>query len=356
MSLILSKGKYMFELNVDSLSQLIGPVNAIGSTKEKLTNLNRIEHSKQGDITFLANNKYEKFLNVTEASCVIVYENLNIKPKDNQVFLQVKNPYEAFLKLVFLFAEKEEFQYGIHPSAVIEKDAVISPKSYIGPNCYISNGVNISDEVIIKSNCSIHKNVTIGKNTIINSNVTIYKDCFIGEDCIIHSGAVIGSDGFGYIDNPDGSYTKIPQIGNVIIGNKVEIGANTTIDRAFVGSTYINDGVKLDNLIQIGHNVEVGVNSAMAAQAGISGSVKIGKRNKIGGQVGVAGHLEIADDVIIYAQSGVPKSVNQSGIYYGSPVREKSLAFQIEAVLNSLPDLYRKINKIIKKFEASENK
>lgn len=345
----------MFELDIKELSDFLESNYIVGTTNAKLKRLNRIEHSKQGDVTFLANEKYEKYLQSTEATCVLIPEKSSYQPKANQVFILVENPYVAFLKLVFHFAEKEEYLYGIHPTAVIENGAKISQNSYIGPNCFIANGVTVEDNVIIKSNCSIHKNVQIGKNTILHSNVTIYKDCVIGNNCIIHSGAVIGSDGFGYIDNPDGSYTKIPQIGNVVIGNNVEIGANTTIDRAFVGSTYINDGVKLDNLIQIGHNVEVGENTGMAAQTGISGSAKIGKRNKLGGQVGVAGHLNIADDVIIYAQSGVPKSIPQSGIYYGSPVREKSLAFKIEAVLNSLPELYKKINKIMKTIDDAKN-
>jgi UDP-3-O-[3-hydroxymyristoyl] glucosamine N-acyltransferase len=255
------------------------------------------------------------------------------------------------VQLIFLANEPEQNTFEIHPSAVIEQGAFVSAKASIGANCYIGKNVSIDEGVIIKSNCSIQQNVKIGKNTLIHSNVVIYKDCEIGDNCIIHSGVVIGADGFGYIENSDGSYSKIPKIGNVVIGNNVEIGANTTIDRSLIGSTYISDGVKLDNLIQIGHNVEVGENSVMAAQVGVSGSAKIGKRNRFGGQVGIAGHLEIADDVIIMAQSGVAKSVTQKGMYFGSPIKDRITAFKIEAVIPQLPQIYKDINLIKKKLD-----
>jgi UDP-3-O-[3-hydroxymyristoyl] glucosamine N-acyltransferase len=238
---------------------------------------------------------------------------------------------------------------GIHPTAVVESTAQISPSATIGANCYIGENSIIKDRAVIYPNSSIQRDVTIGENCIIYSNVSIYYGCTIGRDCIIHSGAVIGSDGFGFQENKDGSYTKIPQIGKVIIGDSVEIGANTTIDRAFVGSTIIEYGVKLDNLIQIAHNDEIGENSAMAAQVGISGSTKIGKRVRLGGQVGISGHIEIGDDVVLLAKSGVPKSMTEKGIYIGAPARDRLTAFKIEAVIHNLPQLSKDVDKIKKK-------
>jgi UDP-3-O-[3-hydroxymyristoyl] glucosamine N-acyltransferase len=187
----------------------------------------------------------------------------------------------------------------------------------------------------------------IGENTIINSNVTLYNSVHIGNNCIIHAGAVIGSDGFGYIeDKTDGSYDKVPQLGNVVIEDYVEIGANSTIDCALIGSTIIRRGTKIDNLVHIAHNCEIGENTGIAAQAGVSGSVTSGKRNRFGGQVGIAGHLEIPDDVTILAQSGVSKSIPKSGIYFGSPIKEHLKAFKIEAVLRKLPELASDVNKL----------
>jgi UDP-3-O-[3-hydroxymyristoyl] glucosamine N-acyltransferase len=341
----------MLNFNLNELCAILGTTEYVGYTDVRLTNLNRIEHSSTGDITFLSNNKYLKYLETTYASCVLIDKHNNNQPKDNQVFIKVDDPYVSFVQLIFLANEPEQNTFEIHPSAVIEQGAFVSAKASIGANCYIGKNVSIDEGVIIKSNCSIQQNVKIGKNTLIHSNVVIYKDCEIGDNCIIHSGVVIGADGFGYIENSDGSYSKIPQIGNVVIGNNVEIGANTTIDRSLIGSTYISDGVKLDNLIQIGHNVEVGENSVMAAQVGVSGSAKIGKRNRFGGQVGIAGHLEIADDVIIMAQSGVAKSVTQKGMYFGSPIKDRITAFKIEAVIPQLPQIYKDINLIKKKLD-----
>jgi UDP-3-O-[3-hydroxymyristoyl] glucosamine N-acyltransferase len=263
----------------------------------------------------------------------------------------VEAPYLSFLKLVHYFEPNNELSGGIHPTAVIEKSAVISDNVSIGANCYVGENCVIQEGSQIFPNTTIQRNVRIGSNCKIYPNVSIYFNCEIGNNCIIHSGVVIGSDGFGFQEHNDGSFTKIPQIGNVIIGNDVEIGANTSIDRSFVGSTIIGNGVKLDNLIQIAHNDEIGDNTAMAAQVGISGSTKVGKRNRFGGQVGISGHIEIADDVVLLAKSGVASSVTKKGVYIGAPIRDKFTAFKIEAAIHNLPQLVRDIEKIKKKLE-----
>lgn len=333
-------------MTIQEIASLIN-AQVVGSTQFEINNLNRIEFAKETEITFYADEKYRKHLEKSKASAVIVPDSLELEPLENQVFLKVPNPYVSFLELVVYFDNLNKFtKNGIHPTAVVESLANIPESCYIGPNCYIGEDVILGENTKIFANSAIHRNSKIGSNTIIYSNVSIYPQTIIGSNCIIHSGAVIGADGFGFIENNDKSYTKIPQIGNVVIEDDVEIGANTTIDRAFVGSTIIHRGVKLDNLIQIAHNDEIGENTAMAAQVGISGSVKIGKRVRLGGQVGVAGHLEIADDVILLAQSGVPSSIEKQGTYVGSPTREKILAFKIEAALNHLPEIYKDIKKI----------
>lgn len=333
-------------MKIEDIAQLTDAV-IIGKTNADIVSLNRIEYAADGEVTFYSNERFLPYLQKSTASAIFVPKNTDEKPKENQVFLQVENPYEAFLKLVFYIdsIQKRELN-GIHPTAVIEKSAQIGNNSFIGANCYIGENVVIGENTKIFANTVVERYTTIGNNTTIYPNVSIYERTIIGNNCIIHSGAVIGADGFGFIENNDKSYTKIPQIGNVVIFDNVEIGANTTIDRAFVGSTYIRNGVKLDNLIQIAHNDDIGEHTAMAAQVGVSGSVKIGKRVRLGGQVGVAGHLEITDDVVILAQSGVPSSITKPDVYIGSPPRTKIQAFKIEAVINNLPEIYKDLKRI----------
>jgi len=331
---------------------LLTNAEIIGTTNTVINSLNRIEYAVEGEITFYSNPKFLPFFQKSTATAIFIPKDLNETPNENQVYLKVENPYEAFLKLVFQINTTRKRQIrGIHPTAVIEPSARIENNCFVGPNCYIGENVVIGKNTQILANTIIERNSTIGNNTTIYPNVSIYEDTKIGNNCIIHSGAVIGADGFGFIENADKSYTKIPQIGNVVIEDDVEIGANTTIDRAFVGSTIIRKGVKLDNLIQIAHNDDIGEDTAMAAQVGVSGSVKIGKRVRLGGQVGIAGHLEIGDDIIILAQSGVPSSITKQGIYVGSPPREKIHAFKIEAVINNLPEIYKELKRIKNKLQ-----
>jgi len=244
-----------------------------------------------------------------------------------------------------------------HATATIHASAIVDATASIGPGCVISEGCTVGEGVQLFANVVLYPKVKVGAGTMINANVSCASGTQIGERCIIHSGVVIGSDGFGFLENKDGSFEKIPQVGIVVIGDDVEIGANTTIDRAAVGATIIGSGVKLDNLIHIAHGVQVGEHTAMAAQAGISGSTTLGKRNRIAGQVGVVGHIQTTDDVIVEAQSGLSKSVTEPGHYFGSPAKEHRTALRMEAALRRLPELlneFRELQRIVA--EIAEHK
>ena len=331
--------------------KIIGDENAV------VTGLNRLEAAQKGELTFYANPKYAQYLEGLHATCVIVKndfaDNHNIKAFDKgTVFILVAKPYIEFVRVLkYLSSQISRKSHFIHDTAVIGENSKIAESAYIGPNCTIGDNCTIGENVRLVSNVSIYDNVSIGDNTTIHANVVCCRRTVIGKNCMINPGAVLGSEGFGFLDNADGSYEKIPQLGNVIIGDDVEIGANTTIDRAMIGSTVIERGVKMDNLVQIGHNVEVGENTAIVSQTGIAGSTKIGKRNRFGGQVGVSGHIETTDDVTIYAQSGLAKSVTEKGIYFGSPIKERITAFKIEATMNSLPQMARDVKKLIRWYE-----
>ena len=337
-------------MEINEIANLIN-AKVVGETSKTISQLNRIEHATKNELTFYSDKKYLQYLENSDATAIIVPENFDKLPKENQVFLCVANPYLSFLILINHFAPKPTEQSGIHPSAIIEPSARVHPTAHIGANCYIGEYVEIGANTIVRANTTIQNNSKIGENNLIHSNVSIYYNTVIGNNCIIHSGAVIGSDGFGFFENADKSYTKIPQIGNVVIENDVEIGANTTIDRALVGSTFIRCGVKLDNLIQIAHNVELGENTAIAALVGIAGSTNIGKRNRIGGHSGISGHISTSDDVTLMAMSGVPSTVEKAGIYFGAPIRDKLTGFKIAAIIHNLPELSKDVQKIKKKLE-----
>jgi len=324
------------EMNVSQIQEIIS-CEFIGNEHLKILNLNRLDHSTDGDLTFCVDYTYEHLLENNYPTIVIIYKDTTQEPNGNQCFFLSDNPYSDFIKILNHFAK-------IHDETSRISNAIVGNKFSIGAGSYLDNNVVVGN------------NVKIGENTYIYPNVTIYDNTIIGNDCIIHANSVIGSDGFGFIQNSDSIYEKIPHIGNVVIGNKVEIGANTCIDRALVGSTIIHDGVKLDNLIQIAHNCEIGKNVVIASQVGISGSSKIGNNVKIGGQVGISGHLEICDNVTILAQSGVAKSVTQEGTYFGSPIKPQSKAFRIEAVMRNLPKLSSEISDLRKSLNQLLNK
>lgn len=331
----------------------------IGNSAKIINGINRIEDADENDITFLADEKYAKYLSQSKAGCIIIGENFDTSQIQMYKNLLVcADPRKSFNTLLVLISErkKQERSSFIHPSSHIGDNCEIHPTVYIAPHCTIGDNCTIGANTVIMPGTVISNYCKIGSNTYIYSNVSIYEECEIGNNCIIHSGAVIGADGFGFQENPGGSYSKIPQLGNVIIQNDVEIGANTTVDRAILGSTIIENGVKIDNLVQIAHNVLVGENTAIASQTGISGSTKIGKRNRIAGQCGFAGHITTSDDVILMAKSGVAKSIEAPGTYFGSPARERMKAFKIEAVINNLPQLKQEIKQLSDRVEELENK
>jgi len=343
------------KFKVKQIAELIN-AEIIGDENIEVDSICKIDQSKDGAITFLGNEQYEKYLYTTNASAVIISRNLLPEKPVKPTLLVVPNAYRAFAYLLDLCQNKPIEKKGIEYPCFIDPSVKIGENVYIGAFSYISKGVEIGNNTKIFPNVYIGDNVKIGKNTIIYSGVVIYHNSIIGNNCIIHSNAVIGSDGFGYFQENYES-KKIPQVGNVIIEDDVEIGANTTIDRATIGSTIIRNGVKLDNLIQVAHNVEIDEGTVIASQTGISGSTKIGKHCMIGGQVGIAGHLYIADKVKIAAQSGIGSSILEEGeIIQGSPAFNKHQYQKSYILFKHLPEISEKINKLEKEIELLKNK
>jgi UDP-3-O-[3-hydroxymyristoyl] glucosamine N-acyltransferase len=317
----------------------------------------KIEEAGPGDISFLANPKYRKYLETTQASAVIIGRTVEAPGRTgtaSPAYLRVDDPYTSFLKVLLLFTPPEDpLPPGIHPTAVVEKGVTLGAAVRLGAHVVVGERTSIGDGTIIMHGTVIGRDVTIGARTLLYANVTVREGCRIGEQVIIHSGTVIGSDGFGFAPKPDGSYEKIPQLGIVSIGDNVEIGANCTVDRATMGETRIEKGAKLDNLIQVAHNVVIGENTVIAAQAGISGSTRIGKSNMIGGQVGFSGHLTIADNTKWGAQSGVHRSVNvPGGTYMGTPAVPFRQASHIMGAMPQLPEALAAIRELKSEVEA----
>lgn len=329
---------------------------AKGNTEFSICKPGRIEHVEPHDITFMANKSYEHFLSECNNVCVLVPRNFAKQPSETQAFIYVDNPHAAFAKVIDLFYSEDTYEYGIHPSAIIASTAVIHPESTILAGVVIEDNCTIAKGAVIGYYCVLQSNTSIGEYTILFPSVVCYSDTVIGDNCRIHSGAIIGSDGFGYVEQKDGSFIKITHAGNVHIKNDVEIGANTTIDRAVLGSTLIEDGVKLDNLIQIGHNVSIGEHTALAGHSAIAGSAHIGPRNRFGGQVGMIGHISTADKVIVYAQSGIGKTIDKPGVYFGSPTQDRMSEIRRLTATQQLPDLIKTINVLQQKIEILEQK
>jgi UDP-3-O-[3-hydroxymyristoyl] glucosamine N-acyltransferase len=305
----------------------------------------KIEEAVGGQLSFLANPKYEEYLYTTGASVIIVNETLELKQPVTATLIRVSDAYSAFAALLTKYQEIEAQQLtGIQEPSFISKSAKLGDKVFIGAFAYLAEGVVIGDHVKIHPQVYLGNNVRIGDNTVLHPGVKIYHDCVIGAGVTVHAGSVIGGDGFGFAPLPDGSFKKIPQIGNVLIEDGVEIGANVTIDRATIGSTLIRKGAKLDNLIQIAHNVDIGNDTVIAAQAGISGSTKIGNGVMIGGQAGIVGHLQIADGARINAQSGVSKSIKTRGsAVTGSPAYDYTSALRSQVISKNLPELIQRL-------------
>ncbi len=325
----------------------------VGKPDILITGLAKIQDAVPGQLSFLSNPKYSKFLESTKASAVLIA--LDQDPP-SVPHIKVKDPYLAFLEILRLYypVVHPDFQ-GIHPAAVISDSAIIGQNVHIGPNVYIGESVNIGNDTIIYPNCVIFDGVSIGDNCLLYSRVSIRERCVVGDRVIIHDGAVLGSDGFGFA--PDGdSYKKIPQMGIVRIENDVELGSNCTIDRATIGETRIGSGCKIDNLVQIAHNVEIEANTVIAAQTGVSGSTRIGKHVTLAGQVGIVGHIEIGDNAIVAAQSGVSKNIPEGEVWFGYPASTLTKQKRMEASLRRLPDMGKKLNSLQKEIKELEEK
>ena len=318
-----------------------------GNETAVVTQLAKIEDATSGSLSFLANPKYEEYLYTTQASAVLVNADYVPEKPVNVTLIQVANAYAAFSVML------DKFQQAKMPAKTIEPNSYVHPSAKIGSNCYIGAFAYIGENAVIGDDSYVFPssfvgaNVSTGKNCIIYAGVKVYADTVLGDNVIIHSGCVIGADGFGFAPMPDGSYHKIPQIGNVVLEDNVEIGANTTIDCATMGSTIIHQGVKLDNLIQIAHNVEIGKNTVIASQAGVSGSTKVGENCIIGGQVGIVGHVNIAKGSMINAKSGISKSIkDENQKWNGAPATNFNDSLRAQAVIRRLPELERKIMEI----------
>ncbi len=343
------------EYSAETIASIVNG-KIIGNPDVTVNEFAKIEEASPGSLSFLANPKYVKYLYTTEASVVLISKDLLPDHKVKPTLIVVDDAYQALAVILEFYKKNQQIPKGkekpvfIHKSAQLGKDLYIGAFSYIGENSVISDNVKIFPQVFIGNN------VKIGQNTIIYPGVKIYNDVIIGKNCIIHAGTVIGSDGFGFAPQPDGSYKKIAQIGNVIIEDNVEIGANCTIDRATMGSTIIKKGTKLDNLIQVGHNVSIGENTVIAAQTGIAGSTKIGKNNMIGGQAGFVGHITVGNNVKIAAKTGVTKNTPDNATLSGAPAMDAHEFFKNFAVFKQLYKFYKEFLNLKNLFYKQNNK
>ena len=333
------------QLKISEIAEWIG-AQIDGDSETEINGLAKIEEAEPGQLSFIANPKYAKHISTTRASAVIVDPDFE---KARVTLLRVENPYYAFLKIAQkIYQPPEQVSPGIHPSAVIGADVTLDEAVRVGAHVVIGDRCRIGANTVIYPGTVLGSDVNIGSDTVIYANVCVREQCAVGSRCIIHMGAVIGSDGFGFAFQDD-KYHKLPQMGNVVIKDDVEIGANTTIDRATMGSTVIECGVKLDNLIQVAHNVEIDQHTAIAAQTGISGSTKIGKYNMIGGQVGFVGHIKTGDRVRIGAQSGITASIPDDAYFNGTPARPFFREKREFAALLRLPELLKRVKALEKK-------
>jgi UDP-3-O-[3-hydroxymyristoyl] glucosamine N-acyltransferase len=325
----------------------------VGDENITISNVSKIEEGKPGTLAFLANLKYENFLYSTEASVVLVNKNFVAKENVNATLIKVDDPYQAFASLLDLYIQaKTMLKTGVEQPSFIDPSASVGEGMYVGAFAYIGKNSKIGNNAKIYPQVYIGDDVTIGDDCICYAGAKIYSDTVIGNRCIIHSGAVIGSDGFGFAPLENGNYKKIAQIGNAVLEDDVEIGANTTIDCGTMDSTIIRKGSKIDNLVQVGHNCEVGENTVIAAQSGMAGTSKVGKNCKFGGQVGLAGHLTIGDNVYIGAQSGVAKSVKGNQVILGSPAMEIKEAIKAITVYKNLPKLREEVIQLQKEIKS----
>jgi UDP-3-O-[3-hydroxymyristoyl] glucosamine N-acyltransferase len=337
-----------------SAAQIAGIIQGTieGDPQASVGSFGKIEEAKNGQLSFLANPKYEEFLYSTEASIIIVNNSLVLRQPVPATLIRVPDAYSSFALLLSAYEDMMSKQLnGIQEPSHISATAKLGTNVFVGAFSYIGENVVIGNNVKIHPQVYIGNDVVVGDDSVLHPGVKIYQDCRVGKRVTIHAGSIIGSDGFGFAPQADGTYKKIPQIGNVVVEDHVEIGSNCSIDRATIGSTIIHEGAKLDNLIQIAHNVEIGSFTVIAAQSGISGSTKIGRNVMIGGQVGIVGHISIADGSKINAQSGVTKSILSSMAVTGSPAYNYAAALRAQAVSRNLPELEKRLKELEKQIQ-----
>lgn len=323
-----------------------------GNPEDSVSDISKIEEGLPGTLSFLANPKYEKYIYDTQSSIVIVNDEFKAQKEISATLIRVPNAYESFAALLRLYEQSKPRKSGLSQQASISESATLGKDLYVGEYTVVSDQASIGDGVQLYPQVYVGDGVKIGEGSILYPGVKVYQGCEIGSHCVIHAGAIIGADGFGFAPNQDNNYEKVPQVGKVIIEDHVEIGANTTVDRATMGATILRKGVKLDNLIMIAHNVEVGENTVIAGQSGISGSTKVGKNCMFGGQVGLIGHITIAPGVKIAAQSGITKDIKQEGIVVqGSPAFEFGPYQRSYLLFRNLPKIRDQINELERRVE-----
>lgn len=339
------------EFSAKQIAQFIqGRVD--GDENKTIHTFAKIEDGKEGAISFLANPKYTHYLYETASSIVLVDEDILLEKPVKATLIRVKNARDCVAKLLQLYESMKPKRQGIDSLAFVSPKATIGKDVYIGAFAYVGDGVTVGDGCQIYPHATIMEGVEMGKNCIIYPNASIYQGCKLGDRVILHSGAVVGADGFGFAPNAEtNSYDKIPQIGIVTLEDDVEIGANTCVDRSTMGSTYVRKGVKLDNLVQIAHNTDIGENTVMSAQVGIAGSTKVGQWCMFGGQVGIAGHIEIGDKVFLGAQSGAPGSLKANQQLIGTPPMEQRSYFKSQAIFRRLPEMYKQLSDLQKEID-----
>lgn len=329
--------------------------DVVGNKEATVSTFAKIEEGHSGAISFMANPKYEQYVYTTESSIVIVNRSWEPKGEVKATLIKVDDAYGCFAKLLELYASYKPRKKGVHPTAVVAESATIGEGCYIGPYVVVDEGAVVGDGASLYPHVYVGDGAKVGENATLYSGVKVYEGCRIGARCIIHAGAVIGSDGFGFAPNAEGSYDKIPQIGIVTIEDDVEIGANTTIDRATMGSTIIAKGAKLDNLVQIGHNVVIGENTVMAGQSAVAGSAKVGKNCMIGGQAGIVGHVTIGDRSVIASVTGVSNSVPEGSQIMGNHGIDARRFRRVNAVYRNLPELQRTVNQLERDVKELKN-
>jgi UDP-3-O-[3-hydroxymyristoyl] glucosamine N-acyltransferase len=345
------------EFSAAQIAELLGG-KVDGNPETKVSDLSKIEEGTAGTLSFLANPKYTPFIYNTNASIVVVNNSFVAEKelKPGCTLIRVEDAYGSFAKLLGLYEQIKGEKKGIEQPSYIHPTSTIGENCYVGAFAYIGENVHIGNNVKIYPHVYVGDNAKVGDNCILFSGVKIYNDCIIGNHCTIHASSVVGSDGFGFAPNSENNYAKVPQIGNVVIEDHVEIGSNSSVDRATLGSTIIRKGVKIDNLVQIAHNVEIGENTVIAGQTGVAGSTKIGKNCLIGAQVGIVGHVKIADGVKIAGQSGVASAIEKEGeIVQGSPAFTIGEFKRSYVLFRSLPKLNEKIREIEKKINNGTN-